>query len=58
MGYTAAQMVSTNSIKAASSTNSKDTASDLPASEAAEVAFICEPFLNLRFNLLFSSASI
>ena len=38
------------SINAASSISSKDTASDLPASELAEVALIWEPFFNLNVN--------
>ena len=43
-------------MKAASSIISKEMASDLPASPAAETALICEPFLSLIDNLLFSTA--
>ena len=43
------------SINAASSIINKDTASDLPASPAAETALTCDPLVNLNVNLLFSS---
>ena len=52
-----AQISAILSIKAASSIIRRDTASDLPASLLADVALICEPFTNLKFNLLFSAAS-
>ena len=45
------------SINAASSIISKDTASDLPASDAAEVALIWDQFFKRNFSLLFSAAS-
>ena len=48
-------MSSTLSMNAASSITSKDNASERPASPAADVALICEPFFNLNDSLLSSS---
>ena len=47
-----AHISSTPLIKAASSMINNESASDLPASPELETAFIWEPFLNLRLNLL------
>ena len=41
-------------MKAASSIINREMASDLPASLAADTAFIWDPFLSRRANLLFS----
>ena len=44
------QISSTLSIKAASSITNNDNASERPASPAADVAFIWDPFLSLTFQ--------
>ena len=56
--WAAPQVSPTLSMKAASSINSKDTASDLAASVLEDFAWILEPFLSFKDNLLFSTSSI
>jgi hypothetical protein len=51
-----AKISSIPSIKAASSSNSNETASERPASPVAPTALIYDPFANLRLNLLSSIA--
>ena len=46
------------SMKAASSINSNDTASERAASEFDDLAVILDPFESRKLNLFFSSASI